>query len=209
MRNFTTIPNPSSTDYADVHSGNGVTVALTTSAPTAQNNLNDLIDGTFQQNNNDAGRSIFFHALPDQILMNLNGSVNITQFNSYSWHTDTRQNQVYDLYSSNAATAPNSGDSFTSPALLEGAGWSLLGSADTTYSTATPGQIGVSFAGSSGGTIATARYLLVSIHEGTGENSFLGEFDVNASAVAAPEPSSFLLAALSAVPLFLLRRRRA
>ncbi len=89
--------------------------------------LSALTDGVLPTDEDDPGANFFFDAGSDggRILMDLGGAIEIAQVNTYSWHTDTRGPQVYNLYASDGTdpkfnAEPNAK---TDPAT---SGWSLV-----------------------------------------------------------------------------------
>ena len=171
---FTSIPNLSINDYADLHSDNGVAITLPagTLIPN-RGGVARLINGYGQSTSDDPRNSnIFVDGTTGRVQMDLQKVIPIAEINTYSWHSDERQNQHYDLYYSAAATAPNADSSVTDPAT---AGWLLLGSIQTGYEETTSGQIGVSLYNRFGDSLVYTRHLLWDIKDGS---TYYGEFDV-------------------------------
>lgn len=145
--------------------------------------LSALTDGVLPTGEDEPGASFFFDAGSDggRILMDLGGAIEIAQVNTYSWHSDTRGPQVYNLYASDGADpkfnpAPNAK---TDPATC---GWSLIARVDTRPKQGgSGGQYGVSISDSRG-SIGKFRYLLFdSVPTETDDlwgNTFYSEVDV-------------------------------
>ncbi len=140
--NFTIVPSLSDSDYADVHSNNGVVV---TSGPRhwLSGAPGVLVDGLGQQGADSPGESLFADG-PIWVMLDLQDTVEVTQINTYSRHEwqnsgdGGRTPQVYSLYGSDAATAPNPYDLNA---------WNHIADVDTVQgSTGTkhPGDCGVS-----------------------------------------------------------------
>jgi len=105
----------------------------------------------------------------------------VTQVNTYSWHSNTRGPQVYTLYGSDGA---GSGFSVSPKRVTDpvAVGWKLLAQVDTRTPQATiGGQYGVSITDSAG-KLGTFRFLLLccSVTESDDEfgNTFYSEVDV-------------------------------
>ncbi len=197
---FTTIANLSNTDYANASQGHA-TFSVPTDTAAKGGGTAILNNGLGQANENSSPGSSFFDVnAPNRYLIDLGSAQSIFAFNSYSWHVDARQNQAYTLYGSTTLLSAGSG---IASANLVSTGWNFVGSVTTSYSTATPGQVGVSFTDNLGGSIFTARYVLVDVLQ-AGGSSFIGEFDV----VTVPEPSSVALLGFGLLAACLRGRRR-
>jgi hypothetical protein len=103
------VANPSNTDYAQAGL-NGVTFTGNPTGVTAGSisNLNNApaAKNTGLTNNDDAGNSYIGPAAFTDIIINLNGSVDVRQFSGYPWHhTEQRTGQEYTL---TAAMPPSS-----------------------------------------------------------------------------------------------------
>jgi hypothetical protein len=120
-----------------------------------------LTDGVLPTDEDEPGANFFFDAGTDggRILMDLGGAMEIAQVNTYSWHTDTRGPQVYNLYASDGADPKFNlePDAKTDPARC---GWSLVAQVDTRpRHGGSGGQYGVSISDSRG-SLGKFRYLL-------------------------------------------------
>jgi hypothetical protein len=145
--------------------------------------VNALIDGALPTDQDEPGANFFFDAGTDggRILMDLGVAMEIAQVNTYSWHTDTRGPQVYNLYASDGADPKFNlePDAKTDPARC---GWSLVAQVDTRpRQGGSGGQYGVSISDSRG-TLGKFRYLLfdsvpTEIDDPWG-NTFYSEVDV-------------------------------
>jgi hypothetical protein len=145
--------------------------------------LSVLTDGALPTNEDEPRANFFFDAGSDggRILMDLSEAVEIAQVNTYSWHSDTRGPQVYNLYASDGTdpkfnTEP---DANTNPAAC---GWTLIAEVDTRpKEDDSGGQYGVSISDSRGA-LGKFRYLLFdSVPTETDDpwgNTFYSEVDV-------------------------------
>jgi hypothetical protein len=113
--------------------------------------------------------------------MDLGSTMEISQVNSYSWHSDTRAPQVYNLFVSDGSDPKFNPepDAQTDPASC---GWKLIATVDTRPSQGdSSGQYGVSITDSSGN-LGKFRYLLFdsipSEDDDPWGNTFFSEIDV-------------------------------
>lgn len=123
--------------------------------------LKALTDGILPENDDDPSANFFFNAGSDggRFLFDFGAPIEIAQVNTYSWHSDTRATQVYNLFASDG-TAPGfnpAPDGNTDPATC---GWKLIATVDThpKYGES-GGQYGVSITDTSGA-LGKFRYLL-------------------------------------------------
>jgi hypothetical protein len=124
--------------------------------------LKALTDGILPEHDDDPSSNFFFNAGSDggRFLLDLGAPpFEIAQVNTYSWHSNTRGPQVYNLFASDGME-PNfnpAPDGHTDPTTC---GWKLIATVDTrpTYG-ATGGQYGVSIT-DAGGKLGKFRYLL-------------------------------------------------
>ena len=192
--NFTIVPDLSNSDYADTHSNNGV-VVTSSEAHWLSGWPGVVVDGHGQQSNDSPGESLFAD-WPIWIMLDLQDTVGVTQVNTYSRHEwqnsgdGGRTPQVYSLYGSDAATAPNPGDLNA---------WNHIADVDTVQgSTGTihPGNCGVSIQEQQGGVFGQFRYLLLNdLHSRPGHGgTFYGEVDVVTGTVG---PASVTLGELT------------
>ena len=105
--------------------------------------------------------NFFFQAGSDggRFRFDFGSAIDIAQVNTYSWHSDTRAPQVYNLFASDGSDPKfnPSPDSHTDPATC---GWKLIARVDTTSAQGeTGGQYGVSVT-DAGGTLGRFRYLM-------------------------------------------------
>ena len=173
---FSSISNLSDSDYADANSLNGVTVSIV--AGTNETNTGavaKLLDGLGQNDSSHAANSVLFTSdtTTARVLVDLQSVQPVYQINTYSWHSDTLQNQVYDLYYSAESTAPASTTSAADSVALIINGWVPLGSVDSDFNTDTSGQIGASWTMASAP--LDARYFLFDIKA---PQAYWGEIDI-------------------------------
>jgi hypothetical protein len=141
-----------------------------------------LTDGLLPESEDQPRKNFFLSAGSGggRLRMDLSSVIEITQVNSYSWHSNSRGPQVYRLWASdgsdakfNAAPKAN-----INPASC---GWKLIATVDTRPDEPDGGQYGVSITGA-GGTLGRFRYLLFDLYvtevaDDFG-NTFYSEIDV-------------------------------
>jgi hypothetical protein len=176
---FKRVPSPAKDDAAR-HARMKVIVGQ---ADPDSGGLNALTDGALPDDDDQPHANFFFNAGSDggRILMDLGSTMEISQVNSYSWHSDTRVPQVYNLFVSDGSDPKFNPepDSRTDPASC---GWKLIATVDTRPSQGdSSGQYGVSITDSSG-TLGKFRYLLFdsipSEDDDPWGNTFFSEIDV-------------------------------
>jgi hypothetical protein len=139
--------------------------------------LGALTDGLLPADEDDPHSNFFFKAGSSggRFRMDFGKIIDIAEVNSYSWHSDSRAPQIYNLYGSDGAgpdfnPAP---DAKTHPASC---GWKLIATVDTTAGWGDEGgQYGVSVADSSG-SLGKYRYLLFDAIETETDDSFGNTF---------------------------------
>jgi hypothetical protein len=146
-------------------------------------NVDKLHDGKIPIEEDQPFENFFFNAGTDggRLLVDLGGTIDIKQVNTYSWHPGTRGPQVYQLYAGDGKAddfkpRPKRG---TDPVKC---GWKLVARVDTRAKEKPDGgQYGVSICDSNGN-IGKYHYLLFDISrtEGTDSfgNTFYSEIDV-------------------------------
>src|SRR5262249_40211864 len=123
--------------------------------------LSALTDGALPADEDEPGANFFFSAGSDggRFVIDLGGTFELAQVNTYSWHPNTRGPQVYNLFVSDGSDpkfnpAP---DAKTDP---RSSGWKLIASVDTRPTTGDGGgQYGVSITAPRG-SLGKFRYLL-------------------------------------------------
>ncbi len=152
-----------------------------------------LNDGRLPQREDDPGANFFFAAGSSggRLAIDLRKPTAVQQVNTFSWHPNARGPQVYKLY----AAGDEAG--FDVRASGEGdpaeRGWALLAEVDARGRGAVRGgQYAVSIADAAGGTLATARYLLLVVDATESDdpfgNTFYSEIDVVDGRAHAPAP---------------------
>jgi hypothetical protein len=145
--------------------------------------LSALNDGLLPATEDEPAANFFFNAGSDggRFLMDLGSVTDIAQVNTYSWHSDTRAPQVYNLYMSDGSDPQLNlkPDGNTDPIKC---GWKLIATVDTRPKQGGPGgQYGVSITDSSG-SLGKYRYLLFDCVQTETEdpwgNTFYSEIDV-------------------------------
>jgi hypothetical protein len=145
--------------------------------------LSALIDGILPADEDEPRSNFFFRAGSSggRIRMDFDKVVDIKQVNSYSWHSDSRAPQIYNLYAAEGTDADfnPSPDERTNPASC---GWKLIATVDTTSQYGDEGgQYGVSIAAPAG-SLGKFRYLLFDVIETEVDdpygNTFFSEVDV-------------------------------
>jgi hypothetical protein len=152
--------------------------------------LDVLHDGKMPAEQDEPASNFFFNAGTEggRIVIDLGSVIDIKQVNTYSWHTDTRAPQVYDLYASDGTAAgfnasPNKD---TNP---DKVGWKLITKVDTRPKTGEPGgQYGVSISDTTG-SLGKYRYLMLVASRTESDddfgNTFYSEINVIGSTDAA------------------------
>ena len=190
---FEQIPSPSKTDAATrasftlvdgIKDGNG-------------GDFEKLHDGRVPAEEDQPSECFFFNAGTEggRLLVDLGAAIQIKQINTYSWHSNTRGPQVYQLYASDGK-----GEAFNPQPKRDidpaKAGWTSIAKVDTRPK---EGPMGGQYAASisaSDGAVGQYRYLLFDIFPTEAEDSFGNTFyseidviDLNAPLVveAAPE----------------------
>ncbi|HWZ46412.1 MAG TPA: hypothetical protein VNW97_23265 [Candidatus Saccharimonadales bacterium] len=176
---FKTVPSPVKDD-----AGAGARLKLVVGEQDASGApLSALTDGVLPADEDDPGRNFFFSAGSDggRFLLDFGRAIEIAQVNTYSWHSDSRAPQVYNLFASDGA-GPGfnvSPDSKTDPATC---GWKLIATVDTRPAQGeVGGQYGVSITDASG-PLGKFRYLLFDTVPTESDdpwgNTFYSEVDV-------------------------------
>jgi len=180
---FESVPGPVKNDAADRAKAK-FTVIDGESDPNGSD-LRALNDGRMPEESDDPGHNFFFAAGTEggRLQLDLRSVIDVKQVNTYSWHTDERAPQVFDLYASDGTAAsfnaaPKKG---TDPASC---GWKLLAKVDTRKKFGNAGgQYGVSISDDSGA-LGKFRYFLLDVFK-TEDNdafghTFFSEIDVRA-----------------------------
>lgn len=123
-----------------------------------------LTDGVLPVDQDQPAGNFFFNAgsYGGRLLFDFNTIIEITQVNTYSWHSGTRAPQLYNLFASDGSDPKFNPepDGRTDPASC---GWKLIATVDTRPKQGDPGgQYGVSIAGP-GGVLGKFRYLLFDV----------------------------------------------
>lgn len=149
----------------------------------ASANLSALTDGRLPTNEDEPRANFFFNAGSDggRFRLDFGSVIEISQVNTYSWHTDSRAPQVYNLFASDGSdpkfnAAP---DEKTDP---RDCGWRLIATVDTRPQRGEGGgQYGVSIADATG-SLGKYRYLLFDCvpteYDDPFGNTFFSELDV-------------------------------
>ena len=176
---FSEVPPPSSKDAAA-----DAKLAIVVGGPDGNSGgLAALTDGHLPTMPDEPSANFFFEQGEPggRFLIDLGHNIDIAQVNTYSWHTDTRAPQLYNLYVSDGSGADFElhPDEHTDPATR---GWKLLAAVDTRpKSGVMGGQYGVSISDSSG-SLGQYRYLLFDCAETEARddfgNTFYSEVDV-------------------------------
>jgi len=190
---FTTLPDPSDVDFAE-------TADFSANVGVYGGGLDKLHDGLMPPRYgwDNPGDAAYYDG-DYSITIDLGSAVAVAEVNTYSWHTNVRAPQKYDLYGS------TNGTDWTlianvATGLWDGTAWYTY----TPYEAHGDGVWGVSTTDDTG-SLGTFRYLRFDISNATSEypyGAFFDEFDVN----VIPEPAtlSFLGLGLLAVAV---RRR--
>jgi hypothetical protein len=145
--------------------------------------LDALHDGKLPTEEDQPAANFFFNSGTEggRILIDLGSAIDVKQVNTYSWHSNSRAPQVYDLYGSDGTAggfnaSPGKGVDPTT------CGWKLITKVDTRPKTGEPGgQYGVSIADSAG-PLGKFRYLLIAASRTESDdddgNTFFSEINV-------------------------------
>jgi predicted alpha-1,2-mannosidase len=168
---------PSAADYADRHSGHGVTVRwvapFTPPHPGAGADglwLPRLIDGQAAANDDDPGRCVWFDGGEARLLMDLKAEIPLTRVLTFSRHRGDRAPQQFVLYGAGGGPEP---DASTEPAPP----WELVARVDSRAL----GEGGKHVSAVSGSPLGRYRYLLwvlQPVARQQNQGTFLTEVDV-------------------------------
>jgi hypothetical protein len=154
---YTTVPPPASDDAA---TGAKISV-VDGQLPQGPDPVHCLNDGQMPTDEDQPARNFRFAmgTLEGRVRFDLGRSILIAQINSYSWHSDSRAPQLYQVFGSNGDSAgfdlaPKIG---IDPAQC---GWTKIADVDTRPKTGLPGGRYAVSISSSSGSIGTYRYLL-------------------------------------------------
>jgi hypothetical protein len=148
--------------------------------------LKALTDGVLPSDEDDPNANFFFTDGSDggRFLLDIGRSIEVAQVNTYSWHTDSRGPQVYNLFMSDG-TDPNFNpepDAHTDPAAR---GWKLIATVDTRLNPDDDGgEYGVSISDASGSLGKYRYFLFDAIPTETDDdwgNTFFSEINVIAA----------------------------
>jgi hypothetical protein len=176
---FKRVPSPAKENAA----GGAKLKLLAGQAAPNSGGLKALVDGRLPDDEDQPHANFFFNDGSDggRFLMDLGSAMEISQINSYSWHSDTRAPQVYNVFAAdgNDPRFNPEPDANTDPATC---GWKLIATVDTRPKQGdSGGQYGVSIADSTG-TLGKFRYLLFdsipSEDDDPWGNTFFSEIDV-------------------------------
>jgi predicted alpha-1,2-mannosidase len=124
---------PSATDYADRHSGHGVTIRYVEGyapphrgAGARGHDLPRLIDGEMSLSDDDTRRSTWLDGGPARLVMDLGAEIDIDRINTFSRHRTDRAPQKFVLYGACGSSLPDAA------AKTLGAVWQRIGAVDTT-----------------------------------------------------------------------------
>jgi hypothetical protein len=150
--------------------------------------LDVLHDGKLPTEQDQPASNFFFNQGTEggRILIDLGSAIDVKQVNTYSWHTDTRAPQLYDLYGSDGSAAGFNSSPGKDVDPLK-AGWTLIAKVDTRPKTGEPGgQYGVSITDSAG-PIGKFRYLLLAATRTEADDDFGNTFFSEINVVDAKE----------------------
>ncbi|MCA8964090.1 MAG: hypothetical protein KDC48_04360 [Planctomycetes bacterium] len=189
---------PQRGDYLDASSGTGATISFVPGfarvhgRPAPENGAADapgalalplLQDGSGQNNEDDTANSVWFdrHKVRNRdtdagrYLVDLQKAVDVSRISTFTWHRDSRSRQQYDVFGSDAETAPDAGAK--DPAAQ---GWQKIASVDS-GALGQGDKHGVSIHRAEG--LGKFRHLLFTVRSG---GAFFGEIDVFADRFRAP-----------------------
>jgi hypothetical protein len=180
---------PAKGDYLDASSGTGASITFVPGFATPHDQkageqaLPKLADGEGAANADDWQRSVWFdkHKVDGKesddgrFLVDLRGSVEVHRVQTFTWHSGYRSVQQYDLYGSDAETAPDA-----AAADPVAAGWTKIASVDSRR-LGEGDKHGVAIAKEAG--LGKHRRLLFVVASGS---AFFSEIDVYADRFRAP-----------------------
>jgi len=179
---FKTVPGPVKGDAAE---GNRLRFTVVDGESDSNgSNIRALNDGRLPDSDDDPGDNFFFMAGSEggRLKLDLGSPIDVMQVNSYSWHTERRAPQVYNLYASDGAAAGFDAAP-KRPADPEKCGWKLLARVDTTKQfQLAGGQYGVSISDDSG-SLGKYQYFLFDVFKTSDDqygHTFYSEIDVRA-----------------------------
>jgi hypothetical protein len=157
---FNHVPAPSK-DNAAAHARSKLVLGQRDAAGAG---LGALTDGALPVDEDQPSGNFFFNAgsYGGRLLFDFGAIIEITQVNTYSWHSSTRGPQLYNLFASDGSDSKFNPepDGRTDPATC---GWKLIATVDTRPKQGGPGgQYGVSIA-DAGGVLGKFRYLLFDV----------------------------------------------
>ena len=176
---FATVPPPSKADAAT----NARFTIVDGEKDDSGGDLDVLHDGLLPKEADEPASNFFFAAGSEggRFSIDLGAVTDVSRVNTYSWHTDTRAPQVYDLYGS-AGTAAGFNAKPASGTAPDRCGWQLIAKVDTRPKTGEPGgqyAVGIS---DPAGPLGRFRYLLVDARRTESDddfgNTFYSEVDV-------------------------------
>jgi hypothetical protein len=189
---FEHVPSPLSNDAAAKAK---FTVVDGTSGFLEGSNIKALNDGELPGNSDSPDENFFFAKGTDggRLQVDLGSAIEISQVNSFSWHSGSRAPQVYKLYAADG-TYSNFNPLPQRNVDPSTCGWNLIATVDTrTQFKQAGGQYGVSIADLSG-SLGTYRYFLFDISctdpADQFSNTFYSEIDVRALHPTEPETTS-------------------
>jgi hypothetical protein len=156
--------------------------------------LDALHDGKLPTEADEPSTNFFFAEGSDggRILVDLGSVTSVKQVNTYSWHTDSRAPQVYNLYGSNGTSK----DFKSAPAKdvdPTTVGWKLIAKVDTRPKTGEAGgQYGVSVSDTTGA-LGKFRYLLLDVSQTEATDAFGNTFFSEINVIDASSPGRELL----------------
>jgi hypothetical protein len=178
---------PSATDYADRHSGHGVTIRYVEGyapphrgAGARDYDLPRLNDGEMSLTDDDTRRSTWLDGGPARLVMDLGAAMDIDRINTFSRHRTDRAPQKFVLYGTCGTSLPDAA------AKTLGVVWQRIGAVDTTP--LGQGGMHVSSIAAQREFLGRFRYLLwvlEPINKGD-QGTFLTEIDVYCRPVETP-----------------------
>jgi hypothetical protein len=143
-----------------------------------------LTDGALPMSEDEPRANFFFNSGGDggRFRLDLGAVTEIAEVNTYSWHSDSRAPQVYNLYASDG-TDPKFNDAPDANTDPRACGWTFVATVDTRppQGEAAGGQYGASVA-EANGALGKYRYLLFDVvpteYEDPWGNTFFSEVDV-------------------------------
>ncbi|KAA5542133.1 hypothetical protein FYK55_15095 [Roseiconus nitratireducens] len=156
---FSRVPAPSATD-----AGNLATPMLVRGMQDRNGGRAFVLQDGALPSHQDQPDANFFLAgnAPGRLLFDFGKPIELRQINSYSWHTDSRADQRYEIFIPTGDLKPSEARETSAASTLDSR-WESITVVDSRTEDASATQVGASVTSSDGGVIATTQYVLLAI----------------------------------------------